>query len=499
MAYSRDNRGRIIGVDVTPANGSATTLISNVDYLPFGPVGMITWGDQSTLARRYDQNYWIDQIESSQPEGLVLEFSEDVVGNIVSLSDTLAPVVPDDSYGYDDLYRLTTQNASGTGVTQFGYDATGNRSSVTTSASTTAYTYPAGSHRLQSVGASARGYDANGNTTAMNSKALSYDERNRLAVVDLGFSGSVESRYNARGERVVRMHNSFGVVTETRYVYDEGGRLLLELPSKKGASPTEVVWLDDLPVGLVDPNGEVRHIEPDHLGSPRKVIEPSRGTALWDWPILGNAFGTAAANDDADGDGNATALNLRFPGQQYDSATGLHYNYFRDYDPSTGRYVESDPIGLKGGVSTFGYVEGNPVRAIDPRGLVDPGDEHGNGIYRFPRDGNGVPIPPKPPEDCRLVWGYSFVGVSVAGEIPDGAAEISENGLWDVGVSVSICCKPERKCGVSDVGGGGNDEGPDSLAFGLGRRLGMEIGKDEVCINFGLGVGPPVNWGYDQN
>ena len=113
-----------------------------------------------------------------------------------------------------------------------------------------------------------------------------------------------------------------------------------------------------------------RHIEPDHLGSPRKVIDPSRGTALWDWPILGNAFGTAAANDDADGDGNATALNLRFPGQQYDAATGLHYNYFRDYDPSTGRYVESDPIGLNGGVSTHGYVLGRPITRVDPRGWV---------------------------------------------------------------------------------------------------------------------------------
>jgi RHS repeat-associated protein len=112
-----------------------------------------------------------------------------------------------------------------------------------------------------------------------------------------------------------------------------------------------------------------RPIEPDHLGSPRKVIDPSRGTALWDWPILGHAFGTAAANDDPDGDGNATTLNLRFPGQQYDAATGLHYNYFRDYDPATGRYVESDPIGLQGGVSTFGYVLQNPLVLFDPNGL----------------------------------------------------------------------------------------------------------------------------------
>jgi RHS repeat-associated protein len=80
------------------------------------------------------------------------------------------------------------------------------------------------------------------------------------------------------------------------------------------------------------------------------------------------------------------------PGQYFDTETGLAYNYFRDYDASTGRYVESDPIGLRGGYNSFAYVRGNPLGSIDPFGLVD--------LNRFPAAenihgyANGVSSPP---------------------------------------------------------------------------------------------------------
>lgn len=127
-----------------------------------------------------------------------------------------------------------------------------------------------------------------------------------------------------------------------------------------------------------DYGGTPLTIETDRLGTPRAVAAPD--AVLWRWELVtgststggSNAFGDRPPNEDVDGDGKLYTFELRFPGQIYDPETGLHYNYFRDYEPATGRYVESDPIGLAGGVSTYGYANLGPLRNRDELGLESP-------------------------------------------------------------------------------------------------------------------------------
>ena len=82
----------------------------------------------------------------------------------------------------------------------------------------------------------------------------------------------------------------------------------------------------------------------------------SDNSVVWRWDNV-DPFGANAATD---GQGSFR-FNLRFPGQYYDAETGTHYNYFRDYDPSVGRYAQSDPIGIWGGLNTYAYVTNNPL------------------------------------------------------------------------------------------------------------------------------------------
>ena len=108
-------------------------------------------------------------------------------------------------------------------------------------------------------------------------------------------------------------------------------------------------------------------IHVDHLNTPRLVAEAT-GTTVWRWDQV-EPFGVNVPDQNPSGLG-AFEFPLRFPGQYFDKETNLHYDYFRDYDPAIGRYIQSDPIALDGGLNTYLYVLASPIMLIDPTGLL---------------------------------------------------------------------------------------------------------------------------------
>lgn len=362
--YSYDVLGQVSSVGVTPAGGTREVLLHGVQTLPFGPEKTWTFGNGRRLDRSYDLNYLPKSISDAR-DGLNVTFGVDAVGNITSLTDG-GPQGSGATLDYDGMGRLTAFRDAETGVAieQYSYDATGNRLSFGNSAGAQSYVYPANSHRLTSVDGVVRTYDAMGNTLTIGGEwQYAYDLAGRLASALLASSDGARYHYNAAGQRVLRQDRNgqalhlYGEVGEWLGSYDADGRL-----------NQQVVWLGERPIGLIEA-GNVFYIESDHLGSPRMLIDSQRDVPVWGWSLLGEAFGSGEIAGDLDGDGVEQSFNLRFPGQSDEPSSGLTYNYSRDYESLTGRYSQSDPIGLNGGTSTFLYADGNPIGLIDPYGL----------------------------------------------------------------------------------------------------------------------------------
>ena len=147
----------------------------------------------------------------------------------------------------------------------------------------------------------------------------------------------------------------------THYLYDLGGNLIAEHDGATGAPQAEYAGLQGMKLAHIQ-GGMVYWVHGDQLDTPQRLTDAAKAV-VWDASYA--PFGEATVT-------GALTFNQRFPGQYYDAETGLHYNYFRDYDASLGRYVQSDPIGLQGGWNTYGYVSGNPVMRVDSKGLVAP-------------------------------------------------------------------------------------------------------------------------------
>ncbi|MGH8550158.1 MAG: RHS repeat domain-containing protein, partial [Methylococcales bacterium] len=202
-------------------------------------------------------------------------------------------------------------------------------------------------------------YDANGAAIADGANLFNYDGRGRLTSAGTAL-GTVSYGLNALGQRVTKTLQG----STTVFQYDLEGRLIGEY-SSAAAPLREYLYLGDTPVLLIA-GGAAYYIHSDHLNTPR-LITNQANQIVWRWDS--DPFGSTPANENPSGLGVFTN-NLRFPGQFYDKETNLHQNYYRDYDPGTGRYPQSDPVGLAGGTNLYGYVNQNPVSFTDPTGEI---------------------------------------------------------------------------------------------------------------------------------
>ncbi len=306
-----------------------------------------------------------------------LDYTLDGVGNVHYIEDYADPA-NDRDYAYDPLNRLTWDSGVSSTNPTYTYDDNGNRLSRTATVAGFAdqsISYVAASNRINLLDGTTATYDGMGNLLGPEPWSASYDAGGRAKQISDGTSRA-SLVYNGLGELARIQHenydgcsNSWNTQTWEYLHFATDGRALGLVQQLTNRVQWDWVWIDDLPVlqfqDSYDAAGnligtQTTYLHPDHLGTPR-IGTDTAGAIQWGY--RSDAFGKATVS-------GAHTVRLRLPGQIDLGIEGLNYNYFRDYDPNLGRYLESDPIGISGGNNTFAYVENNPQKNIDPTGLL---------------------------------------------------------------------------------------------------------------------------------
>jgi RHS repeat-associated protein len=328
----------------------------------------ITFPGGSVRTQGYDPLLRLTQIQVKNPgQGEVMNYQYDY--DSVDSLKTKDTEHGNYSYTYDDLYRLTTaQNPSPLASEAYTYDTLGNR--LTDAKTTGTWSYN-DNNQLQGLDGITFEYDANGNTTKKidandptQTRNYVYDTADRLIEVRDASNVLIASySYDPFNRRLAKETTGTNA-TKTWFFYSDEG-LIAEADSSGVVTRTygyqpDSTWGTN-PVYLKQ-GADTYYYQNDHLGTPQKLIA-SNGAVVWS--ATAEAFGTTTV----DSASNVTN-NLRFPGQYYDEETGLHYNWNRYYDPATGRYTTSDPIGLGGGENLYSYSYANPGYWGDPDGTT---------------------------------------------------------------------------------------------------------------------------------
>ncbi len=266
------------------------------------------------------------------------------------------------NYTYDSESRLLAVEAEKSGLNEyFAYDPNGNRTEC--NGGTAEFDTD---DRLLRQGHTYCDYDAQGKLAVLQSDSsvwrYTWNSRGLLLNAESDDGHNVTFAYDAFGRRLWKRSVHYGQTSETRFFW-AGEHLIGDETSANSLVVRRQAYLYQpgtyIPLATrID--GQVFHYHCDPLGTPRRLTD-SQGRIVWEADM--DAFGAARMNIED------IANPLRFPGQYFDSETGLHYNRFRYYSPELGRYLSRDPLGFLAGCNFFAYVDNNPINGADPLGL----------------------------------------------------------------------------------------------------------------------------------
>jgi RHS repeat-associated protein len=381
VRYNRDGKGRVSGVET---RGSATAawvgLASSLSYDPFGPVTIMALGNGLNVANdrgidgRLSARRLTRVVTGEKLSDLTYRYDPD--GNIGGIDDA---VVPERSalYGYDSAGRLTLTVAEGAATAQTYNTSTGtNRLASITS--------PAGT---RSIAYDGRGNPATEARPGGIAVTTAYDGHGRLTSYARTGEANLTHSYNGLDDRVATTSVNTSGTDTRRFVYAPDGRVLGEYGANASDVKAEFIWASPEVGDTGQFGGD------DGLGGymPLAVAaNDNLGMSQLTW-VHGNHMGVPAVFTDASG----TELSIPtgyalpgFPGQSR-TLTDLYYNRHRDYDPTTGRYIQADPVGLAGGANPYSYAMNNPLRYTDSKGLfLDTLADIGFVLYDLYRIGN---------------------------------------------------------------------------------------------------------------
>jgi RHS repeat-associated protein len=347
--------------------GNQTRTVATVSaHEPMGPNRQLAFGNGGGRINHYDTDGRLSDIETDLKVGYHFEF--DANDRITGFTN-FANGFWSQEFGYDELHRLKSSASAGLGNHAYSYDANGNRKTH----GATSYTIANGSNRLMGAGGRTFTYTLTGNVKTITGfsgvgetifrngfqigqtpvTTYSYDPFDRLTGVtapDLSASYEI----GPDGTRFKKTVN--GQITD--FTYGPKGNLLTERQRNPGRW-TNYLWFGGDPIAIVRDTA-LYWIQNDHLGRPEGITDQNRQRV---WRANLKAFDRTVITDVIGG------FHLGFPGQYHDPETGHAYNINRNYMPDLGRYLESDPIGLVGGMNTYAYVGSNSVNLVDPLGL----------------------------------------------------------------------------------------------------------------------------------